>query len=126
MKFSLGAQGRNKGSFVDTCPEPIETHQLLICSIIITQPTHALIPHMALPCILLLAVHLEGPTCIGWKGDWSELGHSCFSFELMKRNEVMILYYDTEGYIRRIVVKWLLLIPHDGRARRGRMKSFQF
>jgi hypothetical protein len=61
-----------------------------------------------------------------WKGVGTELAHSFFSPGLRKRIEAMILYYNTEGYIRRIVVKWLPLIFHVGGERGCRMKSFRF
>ena len=81
---------------------------------------------MVLPFIPLRAVHVGVPTCMGWMGFGTELGHYFFSFELTKRSEVMILYYDTEGHMRRIVVKWRLLISHSGRAGWCRTKSFRF
>jgi hypothetical protein len=41
------------------------------------------------------------------EGVGTELGHSFFPPELRIRSEVMILYYDTEGYVRRNVVQRL-------------------
>jgi hypothetical protein len=38
---------------------------------------------------------------------------------------VMILYYNTEEYMRRNVVKWLPQISHYGRPSEYRLKSFQ-
>ena len=61
-----------------------------------------------------------------WSGDWSELSHSFLSPEPRKRNEVMILCYDTEEYVTRDTVCWLPDISHDGGARGCRMKSFRF
>ena len=46
-----------------------------------------------------------------------ELGDSFISPEPRKRSEVMILYYDTEGHMRREMVGWLPEIPHDSGAR---------
>jgi hypothetical protein len=63
---------------------------------------------------------------MGGRGGGSELSHSFFSLGPMKRREVMILYYDTEGYMRRNVVSWLSLVSHDGGERRCRIKSFRF
>ena len=99
---------------------------VLICSIIITQATHALIPPMVLPYIFLRAVHVGPPTCMRWSGDWNELGHSFFSPEPRKRNKVMILYYDSEGHVRRPMVCWLPRDSHNGGARGCRTKSFRF
>jgi hypothetical protein len=59
---------------------------------------------MVLPFILLRAVHVEGPTCMRWRGVWTELSHSFFSPGLRKRSEMMILYYDTEECMRRGIV----------------------
>jgi hypothetical protein len=36
---------------------------------------------------------------MGWRGVGTQLGHSFFSPELMKRSEEMILYYDMEGHM---------------------------
>jgi hypothetical protein len=38
----------------------------------------------------------------------------------------MILYYDTEGHVRRQVVSWLTLVSHEGGERQCKMKSFRF
>jgi hypothetical protein len=38
----------------------------------------------------------------------------------------MLLYYDTEEYMRRHVVSWLTLVSHEGGERQCRMKSFRF
>ena len=81
---------------------------------------------MVLPFTLLRAVHVEWPTCVRWSGDWSELGHSFLSSEPRERGEVMILCYDTEGHVKRIVVKWQPLISNGGRAEPLRMKSCRF
>jgi hypothetical protein len=60
-----------------------------------------------------------------WRGVGGEFGHSFSSPGLRKRKEVMILYYDTEGRVRRKVVSWLAQISDYGKERRFRMKSFQ-
>jgi hypothetical protein len=70
-------------------------------------------------------VHVGPPTCMRWRGVGGELGHSFVSPGLRKRNEVVILYYDTEGHVRRQVVSWLPLIPFYDRASEYRMKSFR-
>ena len=56
----------------------------------------------------------------------TELGHSFLSPEPRKRNEVMILYYDMKGHVRRVVVKWLPFISNGGRAEPLRVKSIRF
>jgi hypothetical protein len=40
-----------------------------------------------------------------WTGVGTELGQSFSSPGIRKGNEVMILYYDIEEYVRRIMVK---------------------
>jgi hypothetical protein len=37
----------------------------------------------------------------------------------------MILYYNTEGHMRRALVCWLPQVSHEGGERRCRMKSFR-
>jgi hypothetical protein len=59
------------------------------------------------------------------EGGGNELGHSFFSPGPRKRNEVMILYYNMEGYVRRQVVSWLAQFSYHGRASQCRMKSFR-
>jgi hypothetical protein len=99
---------------------------ILICSSIITHDTYALLPLMVLPFILLRAVHVGPPTCMRWEGAGGELGHCFISPGPRKRSEVMILYYNTQEYVRRQVVSWLHQISHHGGAGRCRMKSFRF
>jgi hypothetical protein len=60
------------------------------------------------------------------EGVWGEFGHSFFTPGPRKKDEVMILYYNTEGHVRRQVVSWLPQIPFYGRASEYRMKSFRF
>jgi hypothetical protein len=59
------------------------------------------------------------------RGAGTELGHSFFFPDPRKRNEVMILYYDTKEYMRRHVVSWLPPISHEDGERQCRIKSFR-
>jgi hypothetical protein len=76
-----------------------------------------MVPPMILPFILLRAVHVEGVTCMGWRGVGTELGHSFCSLGPRIRSEWMILYYNTEEYMRHEMVCWLPQVSHDGGAR---------
>ena len=81
---------------------------------------------MVLPFTPIRAVHVEGPTCMRWMGNWSELGHTFFSPGPRKSSEVMILYYNTKEYMGRGMVCWQPQDSHDGGAGRCRMKGFRF